>query len=142
MPSRDWPKLRAGYLLDALGRLDAKPTPFAALPTFLDWVGGAERSKQPSAGLGDDLRLRSEHVIGSGLDLDDELIQLSPLPAVRVAGVHSAGSRGRATDDPEYATVAFHPRQRQAAFFDVSLPVPSHSGHWVTMRSRWARAGT
>jgi hypothetical protein len=74
---RLWPKLRAGYLLDALGRLDGKPTPFAALPTFLGWVASAERSTQPSVGLGDDLRLRSELVIGSGLEVDGELIQLS-----------------------------------------------------------------
>ena len=33
--ARLWPKLRAGYLLDALERLDGKPTPFAVLPTFL-----------------------------------------------------------------------------------------------------------
>lgn len=74
---RLWPKLRTGYLLDALERLDGKPTPFAVLPTFLSWVASADRTKQPSAGLGDDLRLRSELVIGSGLELDGELIQLS-----------------------------------------------------------------
>lgn len=72
-----WPKLRAGYLLDALERLDGRPTPFAVLPTFLSWVATAGRTKQPSAGLGDDLRLRSELVIGSGLELEGELIQLS-----------------------------------------------------------------
>jgi hypothetical protein len=74
---RLWPKLRAGYLLDALERLDRKPTPFAVLPTFLGWVSSALRTTQPSAGLGDDLRLRSERVIGSGLELDGELVQLS-----------------------------------------------------------------
>lgn len=72
-----WPKLRAGYLLDALERLDGTPTPEAALPTFLERVGGAIFSRQPSAGLGDDLRLRGESVIGSGLELEGELIQLS-----------------------------------------------------------------
>jgi hypothetical protein len=75
--ARLWPKLRAGYLLDALEQLDGKPTPFAVLPTFLGWVGNAERTKQPSPGLGDDLRLRSERVIGSGLEFNGELIQLS-----------------------------------------------------------------
>ena len=75
--ARLWPKLRAGYLLDALERLDGKPTPFAVVPTFLAWVDGAERSRQPSAGLGEDVRLRGERVIGSGLELDGELIQLS-----------------------------------------------------------------
>jgi len=75
--ARLWPKLRAGYLLDALERLDGKPTPFAVLPTFLSWVARAEASRQPSAGLGEDVRLRGEHVIGSGLELSGELIQLS-----------------------------------------------------------------
>jgi len=75
--ARLWPKLRAGYLLDALERLDGEPTPFAVLPTFLYWVDAAEPSRQPSAGLGQDVRLRGEQVIGSGLELDEELIQLS-----------------------------------------------------------------
>jgi hypothetical protein len=75
--ARLWPKLRAGYLLDALGRLDGEPTPLTVLPTFLGWVASADRSTQPSAGLGDDVRLRGERVIGSGLELEGELIQLS-----------------------------------------------------------------
>jgi hypothetical protein len=75
--ARLWPKLRAGYLLDALEHLDGKPTPFAVVPTFLGWVGRAEQSRQPSAGLGEDVRLRGESVIGSGLELEGELLQLS-----------------------------------------------------------------
>ncbi len=75
--ARLWPKLRAGYLLDALERLDGKLTPLAALPTFLNWVADAEPSRQPSAGLGQDVRLRGELVIGSGLELEGEVIQLS-----------------------------------------------------------------
>jgi hypothetical protein len=75
--ARLWPKLRAGYLLDALERLDGKPTPFAVLPTFLQWVSTADESRRPSAGLGEDVRLRGERVIGSGLELEGELIQLS-----------------------------------------------------------------
>ena len=41
--ARLWPKLRAGYLLDALERLDGKPTPFAVVPTFLAWVARPSR---------------------------------------------------------------------------------------------------
>jgi hypothetical protein len=74
---RLWPKLRAGYLLDALEHLDGEPTSFAALPTFLGLVDSAEAARQPSVGLGDDVRLRGEHVVGSGLELDGELLQLS-----------------------------------------------------------------
>ena len=75
--ARLWPKLRRGYVLDALDRLDGAPTPFAVLPTFLSWVGGATTTRQASAGLGHDMRLRSELVLGSGLELDGELLQIS-----------------------------------------------------------------
>jgi hypothetical protein len=75
--ARLWPKLRAGYLLDALERVDGKPTPRGELDSFVAGVGEAEWARGPSAGLGEDVRLRGEHVIGSGLELDGELIQLS-----------------------------------------------------------------
>jgi len=72
-----WPKLRAGYLLDALERLDRRPTPVERVSQFVDAVGEARTTRGASAGLGDDLRLRGEGVIGSGLELDGELLQLS-----------------------------------------------------------------
>jgi hypothetical protein len=75
--ARLWPKLRAGYLLDALDRLDGPTTPPAAIPTYLARIDGAERTRRPSAGLGEDVRLRGERVLGSGLELDGEPIQLS-----------------------------------------------------------------
>ena len=75
--ARLWPKLRAGYLLDALERLDGKPTPHAELEALVAGVDGSLQSRQPSAGLGEDVRLRGEHVLGSGLELEGELIQLS-----------------------------------------------------------------
>lgn len=74
---RLWPKLRAGYLLDALDRLDREPTATTDVESFLDAVESALVARQPSAGLGEDVRLRSERVIGSGLELDGETIQLS-----------------------------------------------------------------
>ena len=75
--ARLWPKLRRGYLLDALERLDGPPTPHGQLELLLSSVGRAEQSRQPSAGLGEDLRIRGGEVIGSGLELDGELVQLS-----------------------------------------------------------------
>jgi hypothetical protein len=72
-----WPKLRAGYLLDALERLDGRATSVERVAQFVDAVGSARATRGPSAGLGADVRLRGEGVIGSGLELDDELIQLS-----------------------------------------------------------------
>jgi hypothetical protein len=40
-------------------------------------VAKAEQARQPSAGLGEDVRVRGENVIGSGLELEGELLQLS-----------------------------------------------------------------
>ena len=75
--ARLWPKLRAGYLLDALERLDGKPTRGAEIDAFVSAVETSLSSRSPSAGLGEDVRLRGERVVGSGLELDGELIQLS-----------------------------------------------------------------
>ena len=72
--ARLYPKLLDGYLLDALGRLDCEPRD--GLAEFLTAVEAAPRSHGPSAGLGEDVRLASEAVLGSGLALDGELIQL------------------------------------------------------------------
>jgi len=75
--ARVWPKLRAGYLLDALERLDGKSTARSEIEGFLAAAGRAELSRQPSVGLGEDVRLRGAQIIGSGLEFDGELIQLS-----------------------------------------------------------------
>ncbi len=72
-----WPKLRAGYLLDALERLNGKPATADAIDGFVGALDGALATRQPSAGLGDDLRLRAPGVIGSGVELDGEVVQLS-----------------------------------------------------------------
>jgi ARG and Rhodanese-Phosphatase-superfamily-associated Protein domain len=74
---RLWPKLRAGYLLDAVEALGGRATPSERIAGFLDEVGSATVTHGPSAGLGRDVRLRGTSVIGSGLDLDGERIQLS-----------------------------------------------------------------
>ena len=72
-----WPKLRAGYLLDALERLDQRPADVERIAGFVDEVADAAVTRGPSAGLGEDVRLRGPGVIGSGLELDGERIQLS-----------------------------------------------------------------
>ncbi len=72
-----WPKLRAGYLLDALERLDGRATSVERISAFVDEVGEAQATRGPSAGLGEDVRLRGAGVVGSGLELDGEVIQLS-----------------------------------------------------------------
>jgi len=84
--ARLWPKLRAGYLLDALEKLDGEPTPSSFVEIFFSEAGRAQWSRQPSVGLGDDVRLRGPNLVGSGLELEGpgkprpyarELIQLS-----------------------------------------------------------------
>jgi hypothetical protein len=75
--ARLYPKLRAGYLLDALERVGGSPAPQERLGRFVAAVAAAARARRPSAGLGEDVRLHGDSVIGSGLELDGELLQLS-----------------------------------------------------------------
>ena len=72
-----WPKLRRGYLLDALEQLDRPATPPKRLLGFVDEVADAPVTRGPSAGLGSDVRLKGPAVLGSGLELEGEAIQLS-----------------------------------------------------------------
>jgi hypothetical protein len=72
-----WPKLRRGYLLDALEALDLPSTNTRAIAAFAEAVTEAQAARQPSVGLGNDVRLRGSRVIGSGLELNEELLQLS-----------------------------------------------------------------
>jgi ARG/rhodanese/phosphatase superfamily protein len=88
--ARLYPKLLDGYLLDAIERLDGKPAPVEALESFVGRLEGAPRSRRGSAGLGEDVRLRGAGVVGSGLELEGELIQLC---AFTSEGEHA----GRAT---------------------------------------------
>jgi hypothetical protein len=74
--ARLYAKLRAGYLLDALERLDGKPAPHDRLAGFADAIEAATRARRPSAGLGEDVRVHGEDVVGSGLELEGELLQL------------------------------------------------------------------
>jgi hypothetical protein len=78
-----WPKLRRGYLLDALEMLDRPPAPAAAIARFVESVGAMPPATQPSVGLGNDVRLRGDRVVGSGLEFDGELLQLSAFTSDR-----------------------------------------------------------
>jgi hypothetical protein len=73
--ARLYPKLLNGYLLDALARFDG-PAPPNALEGFLADIEAAPRSRRPSVGRGEDIRLKGDRVVGSALELDGELIQL------------------------------------------------------------------
>jgi hypothetical protein len=87
--ARLYPKLLTGYMLDALERLDGKPTVFDRLRAFVESTERAATARRKSPGLGDDVRLSGDGVLGSGLELDGEPLQLcaftSPGSAVRIA---------------------------------------------------------
>jgi hypothetical protein len=74
---RLYPKLLRGYMLDALERLDRPAANGNVIGAFVAEISAAQRTRRPSAGLGEDLRLESASVIGSGLELEGELLQLS-----------------------------------------------------------------
>lgn len=69
-------KLLEGYLLDAIERLDGKPTRREMLGSFVAGAESAPRSRAASVALGEDMRLRGPGTVGSGLELDGELVQL------------------------------------------------------------------
>jgi ARG/rhodanese/phosphatase superfamily protein len=75
--ARLYPKLLSGYLLDAIEQLDGESAGERALAGFLQSAASAPRSRRPSEALGEDIRLAGDGVVGSGLELDGELLQLS-----------------------------------------------------------------
>jgi hypothetical protein len=75
--ARLWPKLRAGYLLDALDRLDQPAASSASVNGFVASLATAEITRRPSAGRGSDVRFNGSRILGSGLELENELLQLS-----------------------------------------------------------------
>lgn len=77
-----WPKLRRGYLLDALEHLDRPATQPKRLLGFVDEIADSLVTRGASAGLGSDLRLKGPGVLGSGLEFDGETIQLSAYTAL------------------------------------------------------------
>jgi hypothetical protein len=72
-----YPKLLDGYLLDAIEGLDGEATGRSVLESFVQLIETAPRSQRASVALGDDVRLRAGGVVGSGLAVDGELVQLS-----------------------------------------------------------------
>jgi hypothetical protein len=72
--ARLYPTLLEGYLLDAIEFLNANAS--GDPESFLSALAEAPRSRGPSAGLGEDVRVRGDGIVGSGLELDGELVQL------------------------------------------------------------------
>jgi hypothetical protein len=89
-----WPKLRRGYMLDALEALDRPATSPSMVEAFASQVTACTPTRQRSAGLGNDIRLQATNVIGSGLELDGELVQLSAFTS-RGGSEHAFGRIAR-----------------------------------------------
>jgi hypothetical protein len=75
--TRLYPRLLQGYALDALEQLDGNAAQRDTLDAFVGSLDLAPRTHRPSPALGDDVRLRADGVVGSALELDGELVQLS-----------------------------------------------------------------
>jgi hypothetical protein len=75
--ARLYPKLLDGYLLDGLERLDRKPARRERMADFIAAIAAQPQRRSQSVGLGDDLRLAGADVVGSGLIVGDEVLQLS-----------------------------------------------------------------
>jgi hypothetical protein len=74
--ARLYPKLLQGYLLDALEHLNGPVASDEALEAVLAELESVPRSRTASVALGEDVRFRGERLVGSGLELELELIQL------------------------------------------------------------------
>jgi hypothetical protein len=71
--ARVYPKLVAGYAYDAV-----EPTgQSASAEVVLETLGRSVTRRGPSVALGDDIRIEGKGVIGSGLEVEGELVQLS-----------------------------------------------------------------
>jgi hypothetical protein len=68
-----YPKLLAGYAYDAVEPSGAS----ASAELVMETLGRCINRRGPSVALGDDIRIEGKGVIGSGLEVDGELVQLS-----------------------------------------------------------------
>jgi hypothetical protein len=93
--ARLYPKLLSGYLLDAIEQLDGEPAGEGALAGFLEAASAAPRSRRASEALGEDVRLSGDRVVGSGLELDGELLQLSVFSSDGATGATRIARPGR-----------------------------------------------
>jgi hypothetical protein len=81
------PRLAQGYALDALGAPEAAPDPEAA-GSFLHEALAAPRVPTRTPGMGCSVAIGTPALIGSGLELERELIQLAAFPAGDPRGRH------------------------------------------------------
>jgi hypothetical protein len=75
--ARLYPKLLDGYLLDGLDHLNRKPANQDRVVDFASAIATLPQRRSASAGVGEDLRIAGTGVVGSGLIVDEEVLQLS-----------------------------------------------------------------
>lgn len=89
--ARLWPKLRKGYLLDALECLDCRPTRPERLRGFVDEVADAPVRRRANVGRGVALRGEGPGIVATGIALDGELLQLSAFAVDALPGGDGPG---------------------------------------------------
>jgi hypothetical protein len=72
-----WGKLVRSYALDALEHEGAAPVTMDDPQQFLSAIENASEETYESVGLGNDVRLTSERIAGSGLLWEDQLVHAS-----------------------------------------------------------------
>ena len=85
--------LLTGYVLDALSYVDGEGITQDDAAVFMGQVMAAKVTRRPSAGLGSDLRLQAAHAVGSGLELDGEVLQLTAYRTEGTDGAHRTPAR-------------------------------------------------
>ena len=70
-------KLIEGYLLDGIEQLDREAAAAGMAEKLLTRLASMEAHRRSSAGLGTDLRAQTPELVVSGLEFDDEVVQLS-----------------------------------------------------------------
>ena len=86
------PRLAQGYALDALSG-EERPVDQAVCEAFLRSALAAPRADLPTPGLGRGLALAGVELVGSGLEHDDELVQLSAFTAADQSGPSRPGEK-------------------------------------------------
>jgi len=92
---RIWPRLTAGYAMDAIGRGKEKPGRFStkAAGVLLEHVGEIECTPCPSVGMGKDWRFEAEDVVGQALMAKGVCVHLCAFPNDNAGGRESTGPR-------------------------------------------------
>lgn len=97
--SKLWFRLLKSYAVEALStETRKKKSPAPAPATVIEAVDKGEYLKYPSVGLGQDIRLKGQDIVGAGLVIEQQIVHLSVFsaaPAVRESNIYSPHRRRR-----------------------------------------------